>query len=69
MVVGGGPTGSEAWLMGTVLCIWEVIGFRNRFSVIHDWIYSFFAHDRSARLIFEAELGSTPASEPIPFRS
>ena len=57
-------TGFVAWLMWTVLHIWELIGFRNRLSVMLDWIYSYFTHDRSARLIFEAASDSTPASEP-----
>jgi NADH dehydrogenase len=57
-------TGFVAWLMWTVLHIWELIGFRNRLSVMLDWIYSYFTHDRSARLIFEAASDSTPTSEP-----
>lgn len=62
-------TGFVAWLMWTVLHIWELIGFRNRLSVMLDWIYSYFTHDRSARLIFEAASDSTLASEPTAFRS
>lgn len=62
-------TGFVAWLMWTVLHIWELIGFRNRLSVMLDWIYSYFTHDRSARLIFEAASDSSLVSEPTPFRS
>lgn len=61
--------GFVAWLMWTVLHIWELIRFRNRLSVMLDWICSSFTHDRSARLIFEAASDSSLASEPIPFHS
>lgn len=54
--------GRPAWLAWTVLHIWELIGFRNRLAVMLDWIYSYFTHDRSARLIFEAASDETPAS-------
>lgn len=46
-------TGWIAWLLWTVLHIWELIGFRNRLAVMLDWIYSYFTYDRSARLIFD----------------
>lgn len=62
-------TGFVAWMMWTVLHIWELIGFRNRLSVMLDWIYSYFTHDRSARLIFEAASDSPLTSKPTPFRS
>jgi len=48
-------TGFSAWLIWTVLHIWKLIGFRNRFSVMFDWIYNYFTYDRSTRLIFEPE--------------
>lgn len=59
-------TGFVAWVAWTVLHIWKLIGFRNRLSVMLDWIYSYFTHDRSARLIFEAapDESHVSASDP-----
>lgn len=56
-------TGWVAWLLWTVLHIWELIGFRNRLAVMLDWIYSYFTYDRSARLIFDERPTSRPASQ------
>jgi NADH dehydrogenase len=47
-------TGYFAWVTWLALHIWKLIGFRNRFSVMVDWVHNYFTYDRSSRLIFEA---------------
>jgi NADH dehydrogenase len=53
-------TGYVAWVAWLALHIWKLIGFRNRFSVMLDWVHNYFTYDRSARLIFEARQPMSP---------
>ncbi len=58
-------TGFGAWLLWIALHIWKLIGFRNRFSVMFDWIYNYFTYDRSTRLIFEARSAPERTEEDL----
>ncbi len=44
--------GYLAWLGWLLLHLVKLIGFRNRISVMVNWIWNYFTYDRSARLIF-----------------
>lgn len=43
--------GMLAWLAWVGVHIWYLIGFRNRFFVMADWLYSYVTYKRGARLI------------------
>lgn len=47
--------GLLAWLMWLVVHIFFLIGFRNRFVVMFEWIGAYFTYRRSARLLIERE--------------
>ncbi len=44
-------TGMPAWLTWIVIHIFFLIGFRNRFSVFWNWVWTYFTFTRGARLI------------------
>jgi NADH dehydrogenase len=44
-------TGFLAWLSWLLVHIFFLIGFRNRFIVIFNWMWSYFTYQRGARLI------------------
>ena len=44
-------TGGLAWWFWLFLHILYLAGFRNRFSVLLEWSYSYFTYERGARLI------------------
>lgn len=44
-------TGFLAWLAWLVVHVWYLIGFKNRFAVLFNWAYQYFAYKRGARLI------------------
>lgn len=50
--------GLLAWLMWLVVHIFFLIGFRNRFVVMFEWIGAYFTYRRSARLLIEREPGA-----------
>lgn len=55
-------SGFLAWLAWLVIHIFFLIGFRNRLAVMTDWAWSYFTHQRFARLILEVEReGGPPA--------
>jgi NADH dehydrogenase len=43
--------GFLAWVMWLVLHLLQLIGFRNRASVLLDWAWNYVTYDRSARII------------------
>ncbi|MEO7062773.1 MAG: NAD(P)/FAD-dependent oxidoreductase [Dokdonella sp.] len=43
--------GAPAWLFWLVAHIFFLIGFRNRLSVMSEWIWSYFTYQRAARII------------------
>lgn len=51
-----------AWMAWLLLHLVKLVGFRNRISVMVNWIYNYFTYDRSARLIYG--LHDTPQPEP-----
>jgi len=55
-------TGLPAWLAWLGLHLFFLIGFRNRLSVLIQWIYAYFMHQRGARII--TGLNSPPAGPP-----
>jgi NADH:ubiquinone reductase (H+-translocating) len=52
MVAGLEMSGALAWLAWLGIHIFFLIGFRNRFVVITDWLVSYFTYARNARLLF-----------------
>lgn len=52
--------GAPAWVFWLVAHIFFLIGFRNRFKVMSEWIWSYFTYQRDARIIID------PAPEPKP---
>ena len=51
-------TGLSAWLAWLALHLFFLIGFRNRISVLLQWMYSYFSYKRGARIIMG--LGDNP---------
>src|SRR5262245_24250524 len=47
--------GFPAWAAWLAIHIFFLIGFRNRFVVMIDWAWSYFTHQRFARLILDVE--------------
>jgi NADH dehydrogenase len=45
--------GYLAWLMWLFLHIYELIGFRNRLSVMIQWAFAYLSYQRAVRLITE----------------
>lgn len=43
--------GFAAWLVRSIVHVGFLIGFRNRLTVMLDWIWSYFSYGRGARLI------------------
>ncbi|MCZ7583310.1 MAG: NAD(P)/FAD-dependent oxidoreductase [Deltaproteobacteria bacterium] len=43
--------GRVAWFVWLFVHIWQLIGFRNKISVLTDWAYAYISFRRSARLI------------------
>jgi len=52
--------GYPAWIAWLFLHLIKLIGFRNRASVLVNWVWNYFTYDRTARLIF----GSPRPGEP-----
>lgn len=48
-------TGRPAWLFWLTLHIMYLVGFRNRLSVLLQWVYGYFTYQRGVRLITDAE--------------
>ncbi len=48
-------SGFPAWMAWLLVHIWFLIGFRNRFTVMFNWAWSYFTYERGARLITEAQ--------------
>ena len=45
--------GTIAWWSWLLLHIYTLIGFRNRLTVMTQWAYSYWTHQRSVRLIVD----------------
>jgi NADH:ubiquinone reductase (H+-translocating) len=48
-------TGRPAWLFWLTLHIMYLVGFRNRLSVLLQWVYGYFTYQRGVRVITNAE--------------
>jgi NADH dehydrogenase len=48
--------GFPAWLVWSIVHIGFLIGFRNRFTVMLDWMWSYLTYGRGARLIIGDEM-------------
>jgi NADH dehydrogenase len=48
-------TGLPAWILWSLAHVWFLIGFRNRLAVFSGWAWSYFTHDRHARIITGGE--------------
>jgi NADH dehydrogenase len=46
--------GFPAWLAWIALHLITLMGFRNRFNVLINWVWNYFTYDRSARIILAA---------------
>jgi NADH:ubiquinone reductase (H+-translocating) len=44
-------SGYPAWLTWLAVHLLFLVGFRNKFSVLLEWIYSYFTYKRGARII------------------
>jgi NADH dehydrogenase len=60
-------SGYIAWLMWALVHVLLLIGYRNRLSVMTEWIWAYFTRERSARLITDLEdsPGYHAPQEPI----
>lgn len=54
-------TGTLAWLAWLGLHLVQLIGFRNRLSVLLNWAWNYLTWDRAARIIVDVE---DPRPEP-----
>ncbi len=58
-----------AWLAWLLIHVMFLIGFRNRFIVMFQWIWSFVSYDRGARLItgpLRRDTDPAAADAPLP---
>lgn len=49
-------SGFVAWLLWVFVHIFFLIGFKNRFIVMIEWIFAYFTHQKSARLIVDEKI-------------
>ena len=56
-------SGVMAWLAWLSLHLVFLIGFRNKVAVLLDWMYSYFAYKRGARIIMNESPPSTPENK------
>ncbi len=49
-------SGFFAWLLWVFVHIFFLIGFKNRFIVLIEWIFAYFTHQKSARLIVDEKI-------------
>ncbi len=58
--------GMPAWWLWGAVHVASLVGARNRFAVIFDWVWAYLTYRRSIRLITGAESDSVPgkSSEP-----
>ena len=59
-------TGFPAWLAWLAVHIVFLIGFRNRFAVLFNWAYQYFAYQRGARIITGRRLSAGMPADPAP---
>jgi NADH:ubiquinone reductase (H+-translocating) len=59
-------SGLLAWLTWLFVHLVFLIGFRNKISVLMQWVYSYFAYKRGARIITYLPLEKPPEQPPAP---
>jgi NADH dehydrogenase len=59
-------TGFIAWFAWLAVHIFFLIGFKNRFAVLFNWAYSYFAYQRGARIITGRRLTAGQPADPAP---
>lgn len=59
-------TGFVAWMAWLVVHLVFLIGFRNRFAVLFNWTYQYFAYQRGARIITGRRLSAGQPVDPAP---
>jgi NADH:ubiquinone reductase (H+-translocating) len=57
-------SGFPAWVLWALAHVWFLIGWRNRFIVALNWLWSYVTFERGARLITAAAQESQPAAPP-----
>jgi len=55
--------GYIAWLVWLVFHLISLIGFRNRLSVLGNWMWNYFTYDRSVRIILEGSRRENKSGE------
>ena len=60
---GHGFTGFPAWLLWLGVHIFNLIGYRNRVSVIVSWAWDFLFFERAVRLILPSQVSTRPRQE------
>ena len=51
-------SGLPAWIAWLLVHIWFLIGFRNRLSVMLDWAWAYWTHQRQARIVSGTDVDS-----------
>jgi NADH dehydrogenase len=59
-------TGWPGWMLWSVTHVWFLVGFRSRFSVASQWLWSYLTWERGARLITGAEVAMARGTDPTP---
>ena len=62
-------SGFPAWVLWALAHVWFLIGWRNRFVVALNWMWSYVTFERGARLITAAAQEGQPAAPQSPARS
>jgi len=58
--------GMTAWLAWLFIHVAFLVGFRNRVSVLAQWIWAYATNKRSSRVVFTRPTASAPALESPP---
>jgi hypothetical protein len=62
VIVGAGFAGLLAWLLWLLVHIYWLVGFRNRLTVMLDWLWAYETRDRGSRVIIN-DVGQAPAAQ------
>jgi NADH dehydrogenase len=57
--------GFFAWFIWMFVHLISLIGFRNKFIVMFDWIWSYFSYDKSNRLIISRNPQPSPSTTSV----
>ncbi|NNF58972.1 MAG: NAD(P)/FAD-dependent oxidoreductase [Rhodothermaceae bacterium] len=62
---GRGLKGLLAWLGWAVIHVVNLVGFRNRLSVLINWVYNYFTYDRGPRVIMSTWPETDEVQQPV----